>query len=338
MKKYATAKIALIIILGSGFFTKNIYAKQVDQKKGLETVDYPATEIGLQGNWRKKKDWLKKAIEKNDSIQDIVADLQSFRGVFYQKSQSIDAELNDFYQATGFNQGEVSVLFEEIEEEIKQGKKRTRRLFSIALSEIDDEESLEEAEQIKAQFADAFAIDEKFKKYKNNLEQLKLDMKSIADLKKSVYSRLNEADNQIKIIHSQAEMAQGLSKKVWHVIDDKKARDIFYELNRIHVKVMNLQNFVKKDLLKDLDLVVQKIREQINKTGVAISNLEKQGIIVMNRAERIGQQKAEMELAEKEEEKKREERRKERVKRKKAKPTSWWEKTKSFFHWISSLF
>lgn len=285
---------------------------------GPETSD---AETGTQGNWRKKKDWLKKTIEKNDSIQDAVADIQKFRNTFLNKFESIDLTLKNFYRETGFEEGKIASLFEEVAKEIEETKKKTKELFSSSLSQIDGQ-SKEEIEKIKSQYLDTYSIEEKFKGYQNNLSQLQLDTQSIIDLDKSIRERLNKADEKIQTMQKESQEAQELSKKIWFVIDDLKARDIFYKVKGIDDKTKVLQNYIKKDLTRDLDSVSTTIKQQIKKTNISIKNLENQGIVIKNRAEYLA--KKEKAKRDKLEKQKKEASEQTRTKRKrKPKQASW---------------
>ena len=296
----------------------------------IEMIKYSTEEIGIQGNWRKKKDWLKQAVEKNNSIQKIVADTAASRKSFHDKFKEIDFELDKFYRQSGFDKGEVETLFKEIDEEIETAKEKNKRLFSLSLSQI-DEHSREEAEKIKEQYADAYKIEEEFKGYKNKLEQVKLDMKSIVDLDGSVRERLQTVDKQIDELNKQGDSSQKLQEKAWHIIDDKKARDAFYKLSGQEEKVKNIQQYVKVDLSKDFDSVIGTIRNQIEKTNSDIQKLEDDGIIVVNRSERIEEErKKKLELI-KQKELEAKTRKPKKTVRKKVEKKSW---LSSIFSWI----
>jgi DNA repair exonuclease SbcCD ATPase subunit len=301
-------------------------------KPGLETTRLRAKDIGLQGNWRKKKDWLKQVVEKNTNIQSMVAKTQKFRSTFHDKFQAIDEELENFYRRTGFDRGEVSTLFGKIDKDLEKTKIKNKELFSLALSRI-DESLKEEAEEIKNQYIDTYSIEEEFKAHKNNLAQLKLDTQSIIDLDKSIRERLKQADEQIKEIQDEAKQSQSLSKKIWDIIDDLKAREIFYNLSGIEEKAKSIEHYITKDLSEDFDYVIKTIREQIKKTGTAIDKLEKQGIIIMNRAKRLEEnEEKQREILERKESEPKEEAIK-RKRRKRRQPLSWWEWIISWFQW-----
>jgi predicted nucleic acid-binding Zn-ribbon protein len=295
-------KAYLLVLLLIGGATSDVISQDQKEIKGPENVFYSAEEIGTQGNWRKKKDWLKQAIDKNEGIQNIVADVQGSRGIFNEKSQKINEIIDSFYQKTGFERGEVTALFQEIEKNITEAKAK-----------------------IKAQYADTYAIEESFKTYKTNLEQLKLDMQTVTDLDTSIRERLKQADTQINVVQSEADRAQELSKKIWDVIDDTKARNIFYDLYAIQEKLKGLKTYIKEDLVKDLDSVIATVQDQIKKVTESIDALEKQGITIINKTKKI-ETDSEKKVGDLEQEAQKP------VQKKPVPTSSWWDSVKTFWH------
>ena len=251
---------------------------------GPETQDLPEEKIGSQGNWVKKNDWLKQTQEQNDSIQDTAVDIQKFSKTFYDKFKSIDDELDDFYRNVGFDRGKLDKLFENIEKDLKNNKEQNLKLLSKSLNIPTDEKT----STTKFQYKAIYKIEETFKQQNVALTQLKLDMKSILDLDASIRDRLKKLDEQITTAISEAGKAKTLSEKdIWYVIDDKKAKAIFYEIKGIKEKIDVIQNYVKQDLSNDFEKVLKTVKEQISKTKEKIQKIEEIGIIIVNRTTRI---------------------------------------------------
>lgn len=315
---------------------------QNKKNAGPETLAYAQEEIGVQGNWRKKKDWLKQAIAKNDAIQTMIIDVQQFKKIFYDKFKPVDGVLDTFYQQAGFDKGELEVLIKEIDGEIETTKTKTKELFTKALSQL-DEETKEEAIKIKEQFADVYSIEEKFKQHKNNLEQFKMDINAIVELDKSLRTRLKTAEDQIDSIQTNVDEAEQLSKKIWHIIDDKKAKKIFYDLSSIHENTKALQEYIQQDLVQDFDNVITTLQNQIEMVGNSIDNLEQQGIIVKNRTARLEEErKKQQELLEQKKDREQKKEQKEIRKKRQDIPQTWygliWSGLTSLFSLIFSWF
>ena len=256
------------------------------ETKGLETLKYSQEDIGIQGNWRKKKDWLKQAIEENDSIQEIVAVVRKFSMKFQEKFIQTDEQIDIFYNESGLDKEKLDSFFTDVEKDIERTKQKTKKLFDAALSSL-NEQIKEEAKKIKEHYVDAYGIEEKFKEQKNMLKQIKLDMKTIQNIDVSITKRLKTVSKQNETIQAESKRAQELSEKIWHVIDDAKAKDIFYKLKEINEKVKGIQHYVKVDLFNDFNAIIEKMKNQLKKTAVEIQKLEKEGLIIVNRAKRI---------------------------------------------------
>ena len=261
--------------------------KENNDKAGPETVEFPEEEIGIQGNWVKKKEWLKLAQEKNDSIQDILVDVKKNNQKFYDKFKLVDFDLDIFYKQVGFSRGKLKEQFEEIQNDLTKTLNETKQLFRQAFHLIADEEDLQRASEIKDKYADLSEIDSTFKDNYSKLNQLKSEVEWITKLDDSLKERLKKFDEHLNKIESEADNAKNLSNKIWHVIDHEKARKIYYDINAINEKVKSLQQFFDVDFTKDFENVINLIKEQIDKANTSVQGLEKSGIIIINRAERI---------------------------------------------------
>jgi len=253
---------------------------------GPETVAYSAEEIGIQGNWRKKKEWLAQAVEKNDEIQAILSDIHTFRKTFLENEKKIDNEREKFSQKTGFDKGETKNIFQDVVKYIEKTKENTKRLFTIALSQLDSA-SKEQAAKIREQYIDTYNIEETFKKQQNKLEQVELDFKTIDNLDKALRERLQAVNKQAKTINTKADRAQQIHGKIWHVIDDQKAKDLFYELAGIYEQIKATQTYIKSTLANDFNKLIDTLRNQIKKTNTDIQKLEDDGIFIINRTKRV---------------------------------------------------
>jgi hypothetical protein len=248
---------------------------------GPETVELSADKIGLQGNWVKKREWLKEAQQVNHEIQELVVGIQKSRKTFYDRFTSIDGELDTFYKEESFEQGKIQGLFVDLENYLE--KKRKKEL--AALRTTHGERGITGEYEIKLDI-----IEEDIKSRKTELEQLKLDMKSIEDLDKSIADRLKKLDEQINVALEESAKARKLSNEIWRIIDDKKARALYYDLKgAVLEKAKTIQDYIQTDLSNDFDNVINIIRTQISKVKEGIEILENKGLIVRDRTHRLEQ-------------------------------------------------
>ncbi|MFH1644045.1 MAG: hypothetical protein ABIA74_02625 [bacterium] len=246
---------------------------------GAQTVLLQDETVGNQGNWVKKREWLKYSLEVNDQIQDLVDQIEQSRGSYTNKINSIDNELDNFYRQIGFKYGEMQTVFDELLNYLE--KRRQKKVARIKAT--GEDEGVTSEMEVKIDI-----VEDEIKSMKNNLEQFNLDMKSIEDLDKSLQDRVNKLDEQINIAKLDAQKANDLIRDIWNMIDDKKARLAYYELKgNILEKIKVSKQYVQTTLMRNMDSVLSSIRSQISQVRSGITNLENNGFIVINRAKRL---------------------------------------------------
>lgn len=265
-------------------------AEPSKEKKAPETLKYSEQEIGVQGNWRKKVLRLREALDKNDALQKASAEAQQFKPKYYEKFKTVDTQLDTFYRISGFEKEKLDTLFQGIEKYLDKTQKKVKKLFSVTLSDVEGIIK-KEAEQIRKQHTDMFSIEEEFKTKRNSLDQLKADIKIIQDLDAALRERLKILDLHLENARAEADNAQTLSKKIWYVIDDLKAKDIYYKINTMCENVKNIKQYVTVELFNDFESMLGKTKEHIDSTNTNIKKLEDYGIFVKNRTERVEQER-----------------------------------------------
>jgi hypothetical protein len=246
---------------------------------GAETVSFPETEIGIQGNWVKKREWLKESGKIINEVESLVTNVEQTRKTFQDKFISVDGQLDNFYKQEGVGRGKIQALFNDLEKYLEKKRKKEIEI----LRQQDKQRGVTGEYEIKLDL-----LEDDIRNRKMELEQLKLDMKSIEDLDKSLSERLKKLDEQINVAQEEAIKARKLNNKIWYIIDDKKARLAYYELKgNILERIRAIQNYVQQDLLNDFNNVMGVITTQINKVKDGIKNLEDKGLIIRDRAQRV---------------------------------------------------
>lgn len=249
-------------------------------QSGAGSVSISDEETGIQGNWLKKKDWLTRAYELNDEIKLILVDIQMIRESFSTKYNQIDKELDTYYKDMGLSQGILNELFVSMEKYLE--KRKTEAIKFI--DELPEEEKPSERErEIQVSI-----IDEKMALDKVKLKQLKLDMKSIEDLDKSLNDRLKKMNDQIVLALDLEKQGKQFLDTIWHVIDHNKAETLYYKIkNEIVEKLKGIQTYLKTKLSQDFDNVITTIKQQIEKTKQQTNDIEQDGLVIKDRAARI---------------------------------------------------
>lgn len=248
--------------------------ESVPDESVVETVDLSEEKIGVQGNWIKKREWLKESYKINDEIQTTVSEIQKLREPFQEKFRKIDGELDSFYKQEGFKVGSVKALFNDINRYLdKKRKKEIKKLKRGVTGE----------DEIKIDL-----LLREIKILKKEIEQLTLDIKSIDMLDKSLNDRLKKLDSHIKVALDESIKSKEMVDEIWYIIDDLKARNIYYQLKGDSLeKVKAIKRYLTGTFSSDYNNFLNLIREQIQKVVKRVNELEEKGIIIKNRSERL---------------------------------------------------
>lgn len=309
---------------------------QDDAQTSANTVDLPDKEIGVQGNWMKKKEWLKKAYELYDQIQKLGIDIQSSRSIFNQKFNNIDDELDQFYKNYGVQQGKLDEVFVSVTKFIE--KKKQQELAALTTDRQQDK-ILERDYKTRIEEIEAL-----MKNHRAQLDQLRFNMKSIEELDQSISERMKRLDEQIDSALQLINQGNTTINAMWYIIDDTIARTRYYELiNNVQAPLQAIHAYLTIDLQQDFDQVIGTIRQCIAKVLDETRQLESVGFVLKNRTPRLEEIRAQVKLerekallAQQEAEKKRQEELELKKRAKKEAPLPWWKRTLSLFSTILS--
>lgn len=244
--------------------------------EGPSTVNQDDDKIGTHGNWVKKKEYLMRAFDIQKDIETLATNIQSHRAVYQKKFSELDGELDTFYKQLGLEQSKTAELFSQLEGYVEQKKERKIERFKLEFTEARDQQMAIEQ------------LEETLKVNKQELLQLKNDMKSIEDLDKSVNARLKRADEQIATAQQEAARSKKIMQALWDILDDKRAKAAYFDLKDGCLrKLQGIDAYLKQDLLSDLDKVSGTIKTQISKVRDEIKSLEEKGFLIRDRNKRL---------------------------------------------------
>ena len=244
--------------------------------EGPNTVDQDDAKIGTHGNWVKKKDFLMRSFDIQKEISALAAKIQGYQSVYQQKFNAIDQTLDIFYRKLGLEQGKVEELFSQLEEYIEQKRQRRIARFKRDITEVREQQMAIEQ------------LEETLKTNKEELTQLKNDMKSIEDLDKSVSARVQRADEQIATAQREAIRSQSIVQSMWDMLDDKLAKAAYFELkDGILRRLQTIDSYLQQELLGDLEKVAGSINAQITKAQESAKGLEAKGFLINDRSKRL---------------------------------------------------
>ncbi len=278
---------------------------------GLDNMSLSEDQIGVQGNWLMKKKWLMEAYKINQEIQDIVLSIVEFPKNYTQDLLPVDSQLDEFYKKEGFEQASVASFFSSVSKYLQKQKNEYLQQKDIGVTSKEEVELEELLDQVLSLI--------------KSVDQLKLDIKSINDLDRSIKDRLKKVDEFTRMAQDESKKADEMFDKIWGIIDDKKARLIFYQLKGDGLeKVRAIKKYITETLYQDFSNFLEFIKEQMEKVTSSVQELESKGVIIKDRAERIKKIKEEKFLQEQKVQKRKET-------AKKMGPKIWYQKAYASF-------
>ena len=223
-----------------------------DEVMGIDTVDLAEP----QGNWLYKRVWWERAEAKFEKIREVVNKILEFRTSFFAKRAELDKNVLDpFYIKIGISQGELQEILSELIEKVEK-----------IVAEAKGEQILEKAEA---------------------------DKKSLQDLQERVAQvqvQDEEVEKAILMLLEQISKIRGIEQEAWQdfkgiarVLDDKKARELFYKVDAAWRNIKELQNYIENTFAGRFDLLITKVKEEITRVEQEMNALTDSGIDLKRR-------------------------------------------------------
>ncbi len=219
--------------------------------KGIDTVDLDEP----RGNWLFKKIWWGRAENKYEKIRAVFENVLESRILFFTKRSTADRDLfAPFYFEIGMDNGELQTIILQLTNHIEKERKQegnlspaAREIFNVLLSEKKSLESIN---------ADVLAVN-------------KLDM---------------DIDETLKKLMEQIDLARKYEREAWRnfkdigrVLSDKKARELYYQMDTAYNNIKDIQEYVGQALIVHLDRVVGTAKNQTERIKASIEALNKKG-------------------------------------------------------------
>lgn len=237
-------------------------------------------EVAAQGgNWVKKRTWVKFGQVLCDQIDADVVAIEKGRTHLTELFGAIDTKVDAFYLDKGAARGQFGDVVSDLYADIAAYEKD--RLAEVTHAA--------EGEDVPLNYFvfEKEALEKEVNQLKVQVEQFSLDIAEITHLDTSLKERLVLADKAIKNAREQAARAKEIGKKLWDVLDDQAARDMYYELKEsIAVHVSDMKTYVLQTLPANIATIGSAIDEQMRMTAALILSLEEQGLAIRNRQAR----------------------------------------------------
>lgn len=217
-----------------------------DEVMGIDTVDIP----NPQGNWLYKRVWWERAEAKFERIRETVGKIMEVRTGFFAKRAELDKNVLDpFYIQIGMSQGEL-------QEVLKGLVAKADRLIE---SESSD------------------SILEKLEEEKRTLQNVKKQVEAVT-------KQDQEVENAILMLVEQVTKVRNLEQQAWQdfkaiarVLDDRKARELFYKVDAAWRNIKELQNYIEQTFATSFDALIEKAKKEVERVKQEMNALKDTG-------------------------------------------------------------
>jgi len=278
--------------------------QETEAELNIEDMPIPDTQIASidtmalenpQGNWLLKKMWWERAEERYEKLKNFTDDISDKRVDFFKQRSVLDKDLFDtFYLELGMEFSEFSTTINDLVDRLEQ--------------EQVSQEDLKEKQQ---NLIDSIRLE------KATIEQVKAN---IDDLKKVD----NAIENALGIVIETVNNARQYDREGWNcfkeisrLLDDKKARELFYRLDVALQNIKQLNNYLSQDFASYFSHLETRAHTIVATLNNQLAELKEKGIDLRNKVT-LFEQEERKELVKEEVETEEEEVRQ---------PKSWWRRT-----------
>ncbi|HSC25045.1 MAG TPA: hypothetical protein VLB80_02395 [Candidatus Babeliales bacterium] len=231
---------------------------------GIDTVSLE----NPQGNWLFKRIWWERAEERYEKIRLLVDSIWESRTIFFVKRNELDRNILDpFYLNIGVGQGELQTILSE--------------LINFFEKKREQEGDLSEQERT---LYESIATEEEA------IKQLKLDVESIANLDHSIDDALGTLMNQINRVRQFEKQAWDNFKEIAHILNDTKARELYYMIEGAARNIKNISLYLEKDFLTHFNKLINEATQHITRVQNQIEALKEKGVNLKRRTSLLEQQ------------------------------------------------
>jgi hypothetical protein len=229
--------------------------------EGIDTVNLEEP----RGNWLFKKIWWGRAESKYEKIRTVFENILESRIVFFTKRSTVDRDLfAPFYFEIGMSNGELQDIVSQLMTHIERERKREGELSPTSKRVVDT--LISEKKSLESISASVIAVN-------------KLDL---------------DIDETLKKLMEQIDRARRYEQDAWknfkdigRVLSDKKARELYYQMDTAYNNIKDIQEYVGQALIVHLDRLVGAAKNQTEKIKTNIDGMKKKGHDLRNLVDQI---------------------------------------------------
>ncbi|MBN1549691.1 hypothetical protein JW872_03465 [Candidatus Babeliales bacterium] len=227
----------------------------VDYGEGIDTLD-----IDSSGNWLQKRVIWEDAQDKYEEIKDLMDRVIDARMSFFTQRNAIDKTSNLFFIDIGFAQGELEEIIDELIKQIEMDR--------LVQGDLDQAER-----EIKATLAEK----------KQEIQQLRLDLKSISELDEALDAALLELMKQINLCHDYEGQAWDKFKAIGQELDDQKAKEHYLYMDALLKNIQAIYQYITGPYNQYFSSSISKINSHMDTIRSSINSLKESGVAIQKK-------------------------------------------------------
>ncbi|MGZ6254374.1 MAG: hypothetical protein ACXWL5_00085 [Candidatus Chromulinivorax sp.] len=222
----------------------------------VHQINLDTVEIDGGGNWLHKKIWYERAQIVFDEIRLMVDSVGNLRIQFMNEVNAIGQKIDNFYETVNFTKGQLDEKFKQMLAALENEQK--------LVGDLSPEER---------------NLQTNLKQQATVIDQIGKDIKTIIDVDNKIDQTLMQAFKTIDECRDYETKAWNAFKSIGKELDDKKARNYYYQMNNYKQNLEQKLAYLKSTLLPYLhNALVLKIEQNITKINTAIEQLKTKGI------------------------------------------------------------
>ncbi len=219
-------------------------------------IDLDTIDVDGGGNWLNKRIWYQKSQAIFDGIRTVVTSVGDIRIQFSNEVNAIGQKIDSFWETVDYTKGELDDKFKEI------------------LTMLDVEQKL-----LGDLSPDERNLQASIKEQLSVIDQIGKDIKSIHDVDDKIDQTLMQAFKTIDECREYETKAWDSFKAIGKELDDKKARNLYYQISNYKQNIDQKITYLKSTLLPYLhNVLVAKVEMNISKINDAVEKLKTKGI------------------------------------------------------------
>ncbi|MDR3646366.1 MAG: hypothetical protein P4L22_02380 [Candidatus Babeliales bacterium] len=223
-------------------------------KKEREAVmsNINTLDVEEEGNWLLKRVWWEQAEQTFEKIISLNDDVIKLQIDYISKRSELDKKLSDLFRKLGFEQGEISQVLE------------------YFLHQLSLEREAHGLEAPAREFLDILGHK------KEDIEKVQTDLNSLSELDISVDNVINQLVDQVNKSRDYEKSAWQDFKEIGRVLNDKKAKTLFYQIEADLKSIQNIQIYLSADLKKYYQDLLDNVDKLSNSIVTKVNDLEKE--------------------------------------------------------------